>query len=464
MIFLHFLLSLRFQNPTGENLYIPKISDKSFQQTLRSYNRSVIVFQDNPYLLEFMNYGIFKYKSEILFAQADFALSKMYIGCQEEPCIIPFEYDKQIFTEPYPLSQFGFATWLENILTPGVIAIKTIDHFQKFLDSDESRLIGVDIEERPSIPTNILFYTVSSSFLNRLHLSGLEKGLYVYRKNERQFIPYSEGNIETQSKSSFIDAERLENEKLKKFLCGLIISPDYDANNELEALQKIIPKHQDKVSFLLGSEKKAAAVISEAKLKKAKAPYFFVVESENFSKSKWLVTDGSDFNSEYLDTFLTNIEKGKEPVSYISATVHNSPDSTFKEINRKMYYDIISDKENDVLLVITAPWCHHCKDFKPVLNVTSRLLNENKIHAKFYWIDGTANDLPDDFPQYTGFPTLFMFTTKNKTAITFDGDRTISGLLDFLHTDGSIKFTDPVYDQKQTDEEIEKLRDEQHSS
>ena len=169
-------------------------------------------------------------------------------------------------------------------------------------------------------------------------------------------------------------------------------------------------------------------------------------------------------DSDFIDSFLTNIENGKEPISYISANVYNSPDSTFKEINRNMYHDIISDAENDVLLVITAPWCHHCKDFKPVINVTSRLFNENNIHAKFYWIDGTTNEIPDDFPEYSGFPTLFMFPANNKTAITFDGDRTVPGLLDFIHVNGSITFTDPVYDQKQIDDEIEKLRDEQHSS
>lgn len=463
MIFIQFLLFSRFLNPTGENIYIPKIPAKDFQKAISSYNKSVIVFQNNPYLLEFMNYGIFKYKNEILFAQTDYNLGKNYPTCEEEPCIIPFENGKQIFTDAYPLSQYGFAIWLQNLFTPGIIHINTIENFKKFLDSDQLKLIGVDIEDRPSIPKDVLFYTVSSSFLQRWEVKGLEKGLYVYKKNERQFIPYIKGDIKSQSVSSFIDVEKLENEKLKKYLSGFIISNDYDLSKQLESLQNIISKHQKQFSFLISSENKASGLISQARLKKAKAPYFFVVESQNYSKSKWLITDENNFNPEYFDKFLTNIEKGKEPVTYISSTVHNSPDSTFKEINRDMYHDIISDKENDVLIVITAPWCHHCKDFKPVLNVTSRLFNENNIHTKFYWIDGTKNELPDDFPAYTGFPTLFMFRTNNKTAITFDGDRTIPGLIDFIHNDGSIKFTDPSYDQKQTDDEIEKLRDEQHS-
>lgn len=463
MFFLHFLLTFRFKNPTGEFLYIPKIQDNEFIHTLQSNNRSIIVFQDNPYLLDFMNFAIFKYKKEILFAQANFDLSKMYHGCTQEPCILAFEYDKQIMAEPHPYYQLGFALWVQNLFSGGVTQIKNLEQFQKFLDSDESRLIGVDVDERPSVPKDIVFYTVKSSFLEKFNVYGLQKGIYTYKKNERLFLPYEGGDVKSQSQSYFIDIEKLENVKLNQYLCGYIISNDYDLSRELEAIEKVIPKHLSKVSFTISSEKKASYIVSQAKLKKAEVPYFFVVKSENFSTGKWLVLDERRYDSDYLDQFLTNIEEEKEPFTYISATVHNNPDSTFKQINRNMYHDAISDDKNDVLLVITAPWCHHCKDFKPVLNVTSRLLHENNVNAKFYWIDGTLNELPDDFPEFSGYPTLFMFPSNNKTAITFDGDRTIPGILDFLHVNGTMTFTDPVYDHTKIDDEIEKLREEQHS-
>jgi len=55
----------------------------------------------------------------------------------------------------------------------------------------------------------------------------------------------------------------------------------------------------------------------------------------------------------------------------------------------------------------------------------------NIVIAEF---DATANDVPVSDIKVQGFPTLYFFPADNKKGITYEGDRSLKDLLDFVST------------------------------
>ncbi|OHT12760.1 hypothetical protein TRFO_17305 [Tritrichomonas foetus] len=408
-------------------------------------------------MLDFMDYAIFKYKENVSFARANYSLAADY-DCSREPCILAFNEDRMLNIGEAPFDLTLFAVWAQHVFNPKSIRLNFTEQIRAFFNLEGVNVIGVDTEDAPStIPSNLPFYSTTAKALSRFQIN-VPKGIYIYRHIDRQFIPYN-GNFAEESKSIF-SPPNIYQKSTKEFFSGFLVSDDQDAQPEIDAITKIYAKHSAKTDFVLVSDRQGRDIISMGSLSKAHPPYFFTFHRDNFSLGRYLVFDEKRFDSEFLDGYLTRIEQGKENFSHISAVLNDPPDATFRQVNTDTYHKTVNDPERDILVAITAPWCHHCKDFKPVLNISSQLLKNEKVG--FYWIDGTTNELPSDFPSFDGYPTLFLFAAKNKTASTFDGKRTVSGILEYLHKEGSFNFTDPEFNQTEIDERLLVLRAIEH--
>lgn len=74
--------------------------------------------------------------------------------------------------------------------------------------------------------------------------------------------------------------------------------------------------------------------------------------------------------------------------------------------------DIVS-ADKDVLLVVYAPWCQHCKSLLPTYDLLSRAV-AGEARIVIAKIDGVANDLPGVWG-VKSFPTVMWFPAKDKT-------------------------------------------------
>lgn len=92
---------------------------------------------------------------------------------------------------------------------------------------------------------------------------------------------------------------------------------------------------------------------------------------------------------------------------------------------------VTKSTEADVLLVVYAPWCGHCKEIMPILDEVAKLYKGDKgmIVAK---IDATANELPHAFTA-TSYPTIFFVHRHAKhSPEMYGGERTLAAFRRFI--------------------------------
>ena len=85
--------------------------------------------------------------------------------------------------------------------------------------------------------------------------------------------------------------------------------------------------------------------------------------------------------------------------------------------------------DGGVLRFFYADWCPHCKDAKPHWNALKKKYNGN---VTLKSVDCTKDTDEAQKFDVEGFPTFIL--TRNGKNIEYEGERTTSGLLDFLNT------------------------------
>ena len=73
--------------------------------------------------------------------------------------------------------------------------------------------------------------------------------------------------------------------------------------------------------------------------------------------------------------------------------------------------DNVYRPDADVILMVHAPWCKHCKEMMPEFELIGKKVIKDKLDRKIIVakIDGTANDSPMRLIEWTSFPTILFF-------------------------------------------------------
>ncbi len=140
------------------------------------------------------------------------------------------------------------------------------------------------------------------------------------------------------------------------------------------------------------------------------------------------------FIADYLAGNLKPTLRSEEPPSDNSGPV--------RVVVGKTWNEIVMDPEKDVFIEQYAPWCGHCRNLEPAYEELAGKLASVKtvVIAK---MDATKNDAPGEH-KARGFPTLILFPAgKDKKAIRYEGDRTVSDMVSFIQKHATHKFTVP---------------------
>jgi thiol-disulfide isomerase/thioredoxin len=248
---------------------------------------------------------------------------------------------------------------------------------------------------------------------------------------------------------------------MKPHYFGYIL-PDDDSSQgdtDISILRDVLDKYGDKLEAVMSSKSGGERIINEGQLSKVKPPFFFIVNTTHAYTERWFIDDETAHNSTFVIDFIDRVLQGKENRTICYPKFSPEPaEVRLRQVTAFDFAEKVLDPKIDALVVLTATWCGHCKRFKPVLQATAELFNETSGVA-FYWMDGPSNDVPTEFPSWTGFPTMFIWPAGEENNVTtFSGNRTVDGIIDFVEKYGGNKFERPVYNVTQIEERIEELR------
>merc|ERR1711964_370120 len=134
--------------------------------------------------------------------------------------------------------------------------------------------------------------------------------------------------------------------------------------------------------------------------------------------------------------FFDKVKKGEADRWIKSEPIPDDPlDEGIEVLVGSNFVEATTDEKSDILVEFYAPWCGHCKKFKPEYEKLAR-------KTKRYWknkpirlamIDATNNEV--DAP-VKGFPTIVFYpggkAAKKGEFVKYEGNRDEDDLLEFL--------------------------------
>merc|ERR1711981_828658 len=118
---------------------------------------------------------------------------------------------------------------------------------------------------------------------------------------------------------------------------------------------------------------------------------------------KYECEDG--FSSKVLENFISDFENGEIERFVKSQKAPKKNNGPVKIVTGNTFDKIVMNKKHDVLIEFYAPWCGHCKQLEPKWKKLGKKFEAQKdiVIAK---MDTTANDIPSEEFDVSGFPTI----------------------------------------------------------
>lgn len=473
----------RIKVPIGQTSYIPFLEGKPLKNELSKNKRSIVIFTDPTSTIDFADFAIHEYKSQIKFIRSTISEGRSNYQCPDiSPCVLAFEKSKALKLEiPTVLQPAQFLLWVQNSLTPGIINVSTSGHLHQLLIGHDPLIFEVvdkkklnskkTYEKRKIIPDNFTVYLATQPLFENLNVQ-VEKGYYLFRPADHELIPLTEKQIRSNiidqllqpsNSSNVLDINQC-NISEKPFLAGYMIN-ESDTNSceiELKILKDLASKYSEQMHFTTLYGKPSELYKKASDLLTLPTPYFFIFNTSDIQGGRWLIYKSENYNNlEYVNNFVKRVLLDEEFFTVISEDIPTYPGyetEPFKKIVADNFDDLVIDNDNDVLVAFTAPWCPHCNNFKPILNETAYLLKDTK--AKIYYIDGSKNDIPEFVPTMEGYPTLFFWPAgkKEEAPIKYTGIRRFKDVLSFINKTSTNKIELPPYDEEEIKERIKLIQ------
>jgi protein disulfide-isomerase-like protein len=123
----------------------------------------------------------------------------------------------------------------------------------------------------------------------------------------------------------------------------------------------------------------------------------------------------------------------------LCAAVVSASDDDFKTDVKVLDSDSFAafhEGSTPALVMFQAPWCGHCKAFKPLFGKAAKLTNAAELKFGFGTVDCDGGDgkplcAPDKF-NVTSFPTTYFFADKDAKPVKYEDARTTKGIKAFV--------------------------------
>jgi protein disulfide-isomerase-like protein len=112
-------------------------------------------------------------------------------------------------------------------------------------------------------------------------------------------------------------------------------------------------------------------------------------------------------------------------------------------VTKETFDEEVLQSKQDVLLELYTPWCGHCRKLQPIYARLNQKLRSNR-GIRVLKADKSKHNVP---VPTTGFPTIVFFRKgSSPRTITYEGDRSLKSLLEFLKENTSFEWVEPARD------------------
>lgn len=157
-----------------------------------------------------------------------------------------------------------------------------------------------------------------------------------------------------------------------------------------------------------------------------------------------ITTDSNvlSIDSDKVIKFIDDCENGKVRRLFISQSKPTNEETKHvKTIVSQTFEDEVLGAEKDVILNVYAPWCSYCKQMDPTFTKLGELLADEP-SILIGKMDGSENEPPHENFKWQSFPTLWYIKKGSRHPVTFNGNRTVEGLLNFVKQQATFKFAE----------------------
>jgi thiol-disulfide isomerase/thioredoxin len=279
-------------------------------------------------------------------------------------------------------------------------------------------------------------YLVSKDVFEIFNLN-LSDNIYLFRGKDRQLLPYKGDFV----KESQTPIKRVpDNYKTKEYFCGYILGHDVNQSDiEIRNLISLSRVYGNVLDVVVFTVEEAKELIVTGRLSLFSAPFLFVFRSGAIEAGRWVLKGEDSLNYDQASDFLERVLNGTENFTVVSSEVpEQGPDVCLREVNALTITDAVLTDLQVTLLLITAHWCPHCREFRPIVDATAKALRQADV--AFYWINAPTNDLPSFIPDASAYPRLFLWPAGEdyKRAVQYTGNRTVPDLMEFIKEKGGI--------------------------
>lgn len=209
------------------------------------------------------------------------------------------------------------------------------------------------------------------------------------------------------------------------WLCGT----EADINERRKSIQEAAKEHRQQYSYVfLDSEAYPEHCTTVLGVSEFPA---LVIQAKS---GRYILQDASKalFDKSKIIQFFDDVKAGKVEKSVKSEKIPEATDGPVVIVVGKTFNELVFRPSTDVLLMIYAPWCGHCKKLEPTFDKLAEKLKPYQDKVVIAKMDGTANEATSENFSWTGFPTIFFVKAGETIPMQYEGSRELSDFIQYL--------------------------------